>query len=72
LGLTIILKMMARVKISWEDGKGFEELDEVCTMSEKLYIEQNLVSSEKSFSKTMQAFVQCVNSLITDTEQPSK
>jgi hypothetical protein len=33
-----ILKMMARVKTTWEDGKGFEELDEVCSMSEKLYL----------------------------------
>ena len=41
-------------------------------MSEKLYIEQNLVHNEKSFSKTIQSFVQCVNSLIADTEQPSK
>jgi hypothetical protein len=43
LGLTLIIKMMAGVKTSWEDGKGFEELDEVCSMSEKLYSEQRLV-----------------------------
>jgi hypothetical protein len=72
LGLTIILKMMARVKISWEDGRGFEELDEVCAMSEKLYIEQNLVHNEKSFNKTIQSFIQCVNSILSDLEQPER
>ena len=66
LGLTVILKMMAKVKICWEEGKGFEELDEVCTMSEKLYLEQNLVHNEKSFCKTIQSFVQCVNSVLSD------
>lgn len=72
LGLTIILKMMARVKTSWEEGQGFEELDEVCIMSEKLYLEQNLVRNEKSFGKTVQAFVQSVNGLIADCGQSSK
>jgi len=33
LGLTIIMKMLAGVKTSWDEGKGFEELDEVCMMS---------------------------------------
>lgn len=64
IGLTTILKMMARVKTTWEDGKGFEELDEVCSMSEKLYLEQNLVTNEKSFSKTIQAFVACLNGIL--------
>ena len=41
-------------------------------MSEKLYLEQNLVHSEKSFSKTIQSFVQCVNSVISDFEQYQK
>lgn len=63
---------MARVKVSWEEGRGFDELDEVCIMSEKLYLEQSLVNSEKSFSKTIQSFVQCVNSIISDLEQPAK
>lgn len=27
LGLTLIIRMMAGVKVSWEEGKGFEELD---------------------------------------------
>lgn len=43
VGLTLIIRMMAGVKVSWEEGKGFEELDEVCSMSEKLYSEQRLV-----------------------------
>ncbi len=38
IGLTILMKMMAGVKADWEDGKGFEELDEVFNMSEKLYL----------------------------------
>ena len=45
IGLTMILKMMAVVKTSWEDGKGFQELDEVCIMSQKLYVEQKLVNN---------------------------
>ena len=32
-GLTTIIQMMAGVKVSWEEGRGFEELDEVCSMS---------------------------------------
>lgn len=41
-------------------------------MSEKLYIEQRLVNNEKSFSKTIQAFVQSVNSLLADVQQTEK
>ena len=41
-------------------------------MSEKLYLEQNLVHNEKTFSKTVQAFVQSVNGLIADCEHSSK
>ena len=41
-------------------------------MSEKLYIEQNLVHNENSFKKTIQVFVECINSILSDIEQPGK
>lgn len=72
LGLMILVKMMASVKVSWEDGRGFEELDEVTAMSDKLYTEQRLIHSYASFTKTIQACVQCANSLLADMEQPQE
>lgn len=39
-------------------------------MSEKLYLEQRIVKTQKQFSTTIQAFVQCANSLAADLEQP--
>jgi hypothetical protein len=41
-------------------------------MTEKLYTEQQLVHSEESFTKTIQAFAQCLNGLLADFEQPFK
>ncbi len=35
-------------------------------MSEKLYLEQKIVKNSKQFSVTIQAFVQCSNSLVAD------
>jgi len=35
-------------------------------MSEKLYMEQRLVKNNNSFTKTIQSFVQCANSLLAD------
>lgn len=66
IGLTIIMKMMAGIKASKEEGKEFEELEEVFNMSEKLYLEQKIVKTKKQFSTTIQAFVQCANSLLAD------
>jgi len=66
VGLAILIKMLANVKTSWEEGKGFDELDEVCIMADKLYTEQNLITTNESFTKTIQAFVQCANSLLAD------
>jgi uncharacterized protein YydD (DUF2326 family) len=39
-------------------------------MADKLYTEQNIITSTESFHKTIQAFVQCANSLLADMEQP--
>jgi hypothetical protein len=39
-------------------------------MSEKLYVEQRIVKTQKNYSTTIQAFVQCANSLVADLEQP--
>lgn len=66
IGLTIIMKMMAGIKASKEEGKEFEELEEVFNMSEKLYMEQRIVKTQKQFSTTIQAFIQCANSLLAD------
>lgn len=66
VGLSILIKMLASVRISWEEGRGFEELDEVCLMADRLYSEQNLIDSEKSFNKAIRGFVQCCNSLLAD------
>ena len=66
LGLTALLHMMAAGQTSWQDGRGFDELDEVCSMAEKLYSEQRLVHSPHSFRKTLQALVQCANSVLAD------
>jgi hypothetical protein len=44
-GLAVILRMIAGTQISWQEGKGFDELEEVCIMTEKLYTEQQLVHS---------------------------
>jgi hypothetical protein len=41
-------------------------------MTEKLYTEQQLVHSPESFTKTIQAFAQCLNGLLADFEQPFK
>lgn len=45
VGLTTLVKMMAGIKADWDQGKGFEELDEVCLMSERLYSEQKLIKN---------------------------
>lgn len=39
LGLTIIMKMMAGIKSDWEEGRSFEELDEVYNLSMNLFSE---------------------------------
>ena len=36
-GLTLILRLIAGVYVNWQLGKGFDELEEVCLMSEKIY-----------------------------------
>jgi hypothetical protein len=71
-GLAIIIRMIVGVRVSWLEGKGFDELEEVCVMTEKLYTEQQLVTSSESFTKTVQAFVQSINGLLADIEQPFK
>ena len=36
-GLTLILKMMAGIKADWEEGKSFEELDEIYYLINKAF-----------------------------------
>ena len=38
-GLTIILKMMAGIKADWEEGKSFEELDEIYNLTNNVFTE---------------------------------
>jgi hypothetical protein len=71
IGLTIIIKMMAGIKAESDQERGFfDELEEVFNMSEQLYQDQSIVKNEKQFIVTIQAFVQCSNSLVADMEQP--
>lgn len=72
IGLTIIMKMMAGIKSDWEEGKSFEELDEVYNLSINLFSEEKLIKNENSFSITLQALVQCANGLLADLSQPKE
>lgn len=69
-GLTLIMRLIAGVYVNWQLGKGFDELEEVCLMSEKIYQENYLTRSSIDFSKTMKAFVQCINGLLADLQIP--
>ncbi len=71
-GLALIIRMIVGVKVAWDEGKGFDELEEVCIMAEKLYVEQQIITSLDSFVKTVQAFALCFNGILADLEQPSK
>lgn len=70
IGLTLIMKMMAGIRADWEEGKSFEELDEVYNLAMNLYVEEKLITNEKIFSITIQALVQCANGLLADLSQP--
>lgn len=70
IGLTIILKMMAGIKADWEEGKSFEELDEIYNFTNNVFTEETFITTDASFSLTIQALVQCSNSILADIEQP--
>lgn len=71
-GLTIILKIMAGIKADWEEGKSFEELDEIYNLTVNVFTEERFIQNDTSFSMTIQALVQCSNSLLADIEQPKE
>lgn len=69
VGLATIVHMTAGVTTTSQQGKGHEELEEVCLMADQLYQEQRLVQDEGSLHKTLQAMVQCANSCLADFDQ---
>ena len=69
-GLTMLLRMLASTHVSWEDGKGFDELEEVCVMAEQVYGMDVLTADRESFATTLQAFVQCANGILADMQVP--
>jgi hypothetical protein len=71
-GLALILRMVLGVRVGWEEGRGFDELEEVCAMAEKLFTEQRIIDSPESFAKTVQAFIICSNGVLADMEQPEE
>lgn len=71
VGVAIIVRILANIKISYDSGKDFNELDEVCEMAEKFYIEQRIIESESNFKITIEGFVQCINLIIADLHIPS-
>lgn len=45
VGISIVIRILANVKICYQSGKDFNELDEVSSMGDKFYIEQRLIGS---------------------------
>ena len=45
VGISIIIRLLANIKICFEAGKDFNELDEVSSMGDKFYAEQTLISN---------------------------
>ena len=71
VGISTIVRTMANIRYNVETGKDFLELDEVCEMGDKFYIEQKLVGSQQEFKTTIEGFVECINLIAADLQIPS-
>ena len=70
MGISIIIRLLANIKICYESGKDFNELDEVSSMGDKFYIEQTLISNAEEYKITIEGFVQSVNLITADMQVP--
>ena len=53
-----------------QDGKGFDELDEVCEMADKFYIEQKIIDTEQAYIKTVNGLIESANIFFADMQLP--
>jgi hypothetical protein len=70
VGVSIIIRILGNIKHACLIGHDFNELEEVCEMADKFYIEQRLVNSEEHFNITIEGFIQSINLVIADMQMP--
>lgn len=66
------MRILANIKVSCEMGKDFNELDQVCQMADRFYIEQKVITTAEQFHITIEGLILCLNLIVADLQVPSK
>lgn len=47
VAVSIVVRILVNIQVNFESGKDYNELDEVCQMADRFYIEQRIITNEE-------------------------